>query len=606
MGIVFQRFRINSDARGRLATFTLLIVSVMVPTLCMIWLIGRAANNEHLALKQALTDARLREAVLIRNQVALTTEEWRESIISWFEETPHLSLSAVVGRGFGESIIVEENNEPVSGIQGLDRSSYQLLGEIHYLSKSIGKEAAIAQIRSLLHHEFSEDIYLENGSVLQPYLMLMGIEFALDTSVDAMDLYALLLPYLRGEPGKLLLADQRRFLLHELAAIGMSSAEMDLYRETEDLAADWFMNNGKMVTLTGGDGFRVHKGIVYEHFPEYGATLLMRVDVFETYLLKSLTTGSQFDSIVPTLLIPGMITAGDPVDFEIFDLAYPLEGWRLKIDYPEILDNKYASATRHIFVYIWVGSLTILISVFMVFLSMGLLRRQMTMAQLKNDLVATVSHELKTPIASIRLLVETLLDDPDAGLEQTKDYLQLINNENRRLGHLVQKFLTFSKMKRGESYFDFEKVNPAEIIEEVEEAFRERFSNNDYQLDVTCARNITPLRADRETLVLAISNLLENAYKYSGGEKKLRLECSEESVFVEFKVEDNGQGISKFERKRIFQKFYQLDRSLNNHKGGVGLGLSIVSFVVDKHKGEVVVESELGEGSSFKIRIPHA
>ena len=180
----------------------------------------------------------------------------------------------------------------------------------------------------------------------------------------------------------------------------------------------------------------------------------------------------------------------------------------------------------------------------------------------------------------------------------------MITWENKRLGHLIENFLSFSRMERDKNSFDLQPVDPQTVAREAEVVFRERLPDGDGFLRVECGGNLPLIMADREALQTALGNLLENALKYGGRDPDILLAVELVEGWVEFSVTDKGIGIAAEDQKRIFEKFYQARTRLSEHAGGVGLGLSIVSFIVEKHRGELKLESEPGKGSRFTIRIP--
>jgi signal transduction histidine kinase len=233
-------------------------------------------------------------------------------------------------------------------------------------------------------------------------------------------------------------------------------------------------------------------------------------------------------------------------------------------------------------------------------------RRQMRLTRLKNDLLATVSHELKTPLASIRLLVDTLLDAKEFDGPKLRSYLQLVAKENARLSHLIDNFLSFSRMERGKQAFEFAGTSAAEIAQRAVEVVAERFQAPGCHLEVQVAVDTPALQADPDALVTAVLNLLDNAYKYTGDQKQVVLRSYAENGNVCFAVSDNGAGLSPHAIKRVFRPFYQVDRRLSRSTGGCGLGLSIVQFIVAAHGGTVDVESRPGAGSTFTLSIPQS
>lgn len=228
--------------------------------------------------------------------------------------------------------------------------------------------------------------------------------------------------------------------------------------------------------------------------------------------------------------------------------------------------------------------------------------RQMKMQELKNSTLATVSHELKTPLASMRVLLETLVEGRYHDEGQLHDYLELAARENFRLSRLIENFLTLSRIERGVYSFHTEPVAPNDVVRSAIESMPLKLNGD--RIETRLAENLPPVRADRDSLNMVLVNLLENAWKYTGENKRISVETKREGNRVVFAVEDNGIGIAKREQVKIFDRFYQVDRKLTRNAEGCGLGLSIVKQIVDAHEGKISVESEPGKGSRFLVSMP--
>jgi signal transduction histidine kinase len=279
-----------------------------------------------------------------------------------------------------------------------------------------------------------------------------------------------------------------------------------------------------------------------------------------------------------------------------WELAVELEG-----------ANPVAAATaRRTAVYLWTGGAGIALIGVLALAVGGYVGRQMRLTRLKNDLIATVSHELKTPLASMRVLVDTLLEGRRVDPQQTREYLSLISTENERLSRLIDNFLTFSRMERNKQSFQFEAVDMGEVVRLAVSAMGERVTLPQCQLEVEVGESVPTVRGDRDALETVVLNLLDNACKYTAEEKRIgvRVLGAEGGVCVE--VRDNGIGMTRRVMRRIFDRFYQVDQTLARRAGGCGLGLSIVKFIVEAHGGTIRVESEVGKGSRFVVRLPMA
>jgi signal transduction histidine kinase len=272
-----------------------------------------------------------------------------------------------------------------------------------------------------------------------------------------------------------------------------------------------------------------------------------------------------------------------------------MPGWRIGLEET----GTDASTSRRIASYSWIGLLIIATVAALAGFGMQVLRRQMRIAHLRTDLVAAVSHELKTPLASMKLLVDSLLRGEQLEPGRTRHYLQLVARENARLSRLIDNFLTFSRMERNRGRFDCTQVRPEAVVHAALDTIGERFP-----VEVEIAPNLPMVYADADAMVTVLLNLLENAYKYTGDDRWIQLKVWAQVGRVVFAVEDNGIGIAEREQKRIFRRFYQVDRRLARQTGGVGLGLSIVEFIVKAHSGQITVRSRPGEGSVFTISLP--
>ena len=254
--------------------------------------------------------------------------------------------------------------------------------------------------------------------------------------------------------------------------------------------------------------------------------------------------------------------------------------------------------------YLWMGLVGAVVIALIAVSSGHILNRQLRLTRLKTDLVAAVSHELRTPLASIRLLVDGLLREERPDPTRTREYLELISVENARLTRVIENFLTFSRLERNRLPLSFTDVAPQTVVDAAVAAIRERMPVD--LLTVDMAPDLPLMRADADALVTALLNLLDNAYKYTPAEKRILMRVTCEGPNVLFMVEDNGIGIPGAEQKRIFRRFYRLDRRLSRDTSGVGLGLSIVHDIVRAHGGEVRVASRSGEGSTFTMLLPAA
>jgi two-component system phosphate regulon sensor histidine kinase PhoR len=188
--------------------------------------------------------------------------------------------------------------------------------------------------------------------------------------------------------------------------------------------------------------------------------------------------------------------------------------------------------------------------------------------------------------------------------EKKKEYYTIISKESNRLGRIVNTILNFSKMEAGKRKFNFAKEDLNEVIIQVYQNYNYHLYNKGFDFDYEPGINLPKVMIDREAVSEAIVNLLDNAVKYSGETKFIKMVIGSEidSVFIE--VQDKGIGISEEDQKKVFDKFYRVTSGLVHATKGTGLGLSLVKQIMDAHKGKIILKSKLGEGSSFKLLFP--
>jgi len=252
------------------------------------------------------------------------------------------------------------------------------------------------------------------------------------------------------------------------------------------------------------------------------------------------------------------------------------------------------------------GTLIILFILFIGAWVLTSLSNQIKLNRLKNDFIGTVTHELKTPLASTRLLVDTLIDSPLENKERIRRYLEQISRSNERLSILIENFLTFSRMERGKVQLSYDAVDPVDIAKQALESVQPYLDEAQCELTFNAPDHMPACRANPEALVTILVNFLSNACKYSVDDKRIILAITEQDDSIHFSVSDHGLGIPRHQQKRIFDRFYQIDRKLSRKAEGSGLGLSIVKYLIDAHQGKVFLESTPGEGSTFTAAIPKA
>jgi len=223
---------------------------------------------------------------------------------------------------------------------------------------------------------------------------------------------------------------------------------------------------------------------------------------------------------------------------------------------------------------------------------------------MRKEFVANVSHELRTPIATIKSYVETLLySDVDA--EYSKKFLKIIDSETDRMTRLVKDLLLLSKMDSEDNNLKFEQKNLNDIVVEAINRLSIEAQKKNQKLIVDLQETPRYVYIDRDKMEQVIVNLVTNAIKYTPENGMIKIMTEYDESFASLIVEDNGIGIPKEDLPRIFERFYRVDKARSRELGGTGLGLSIVKQIVELHKGEVNIESEVGKGTIVRVKLPY-
>lgn len=233
------------------------------------------------------------------------------------------------------------------------------------------------------------------------------------------------------------------------------------------------------------------------------------------------------------------------------------------------------------------------------------LKQQQKLAQLKNDFISNMTHELKTPIATVSVAIEALrnfdaLDDP----QTTHEYLDISANEMQRLALLVDKVLKLSMFENREIALNKEQFDIRELARSVMVSMKLQFEKQQATTTLKATGTNFIITADKLHMTSVLYNLLDNALKYSTKDPEILIHIIDHKNYLEIRVTDNGIGIAKEYKNRIFEKFFRIPSGNRHNIKGYGLGLSYVAHIVMSHMGFIEVESELHKGSTFSVKIP--
>jgi len=257
---------------------------------------------------------------------------------------------------------------------------------------------------------------------------------------------------------------------------------------------------------------------------------------------------------------------------------------------------------RQLYLTLFVGIIAVML--IGVFVTVRAVIHELEVSRMKSEFVSNVSHELKTPLALIRMFGETL----DTGIvtdeRKRREFYSIIRKESERLTHLINNVLDFSRMDTGVKEYNFEEADLIEIVRSSLEAYKFHIRDLGFEIESELLGELVMPKIDKDAISQAFLNLLSNAVKYSEDRKYIRVGVHKDSTSALISVTDHGVGISKEQLKRIFDKFYRVQTTKAKKTRGSGLGLTLAKHIIEAHGGRIEAESEVGKGSKFTIRIP--
>lgn len=631
----------------------LILLTVLVPSLGVVWMMREAVSNERLAAKERLRDAY--EAQL-ESTVDVVRLEWEAKLERLgrlaSNRSAGLAFQAIVEDGFADSVLLLDEKGRVlypttasvskedtgdsdprwyraQRLEYVERdfdSAEKTYAEIaaEHPDATVRISARQARVRCLLKlgeqeqaiavlEEIHQESNVDDGKGRS---LAAAAEFRLlellDPESERWQMIAQRLSERLGNyETERMASSQRLFLMAELQALMPEplSWPTEKAERLATVAMEQFQNAGELADLQK----TTTAGLWRQSSPDGRALFLFEEETLHNNLAKLAA-----QQPLPKGLQHSVTVRKEPSDaLASLPLGSSLGPWRVNVVATDG-DLYERTSQQQSALHVWIALLTIGVTCVLGWLLATTIRRRLQLAQLKNDLVATVSHELKTPLAAIRLLVDTLLEAEgqpghNADDSRTREYLQLISKENARLTRLIENFLTFSRLERHKQRFDFQPIDLSEAAQKSADVFGEHIGEQSSPLTLRLTGPLM-VSADFDSLVTVAVNLLENAWKYSVTDKEvekekvekkeIELETSTAGNDALLLVRDSGIGLSARDQRRIFDRFYQVDQKVSRTRQGCGLGLSIVRAIVEAHGGEVSVQSKLGAGSTFTIRLP--
>ncbi|MCE5341730.1 MAG: HAMP domain-containing histidine kinase [Planctomycetaceae bacterium] len=592
----------------------LLAIAVILPTACLLWFMTQAVRNERLAIRQKLIDS----------YTARGQEIFKKATENFTNDTNNFSSTVqYVPQKFS---IPSEALQKAKKLEFTDGDITGALAEYEknkiYSDPAVVYVGLIGQARCLKYlHRYDEAInicrqcidtqYFNDEQKAKAGLLLIDLYRKTNNQDLQKELKRLFTVNLS------IPTETQVFILDRLTKIAneenltqnlpkeILSAQKFIDSANLTIAATDFLDKNNITTEPNESFFKIATAPPMYGIYQNKNLLLVTQEKMTQFWQKSI------DDFTDNLVFckihddTGTIINKNTTDGELFStlkLSNNFTGWKTELYLRSGVFKEAADKKRVI--YIWVASIVIILMLASTLLASSAVLKQAKLNKLKNDFIATITHELKTPLASTRLLVDTLLENKCQNKQQEMEYLQLIAKENARLGRLIDNFLTFSRMERNKQVFEITKTSPVEIATAAAEAMHAKFENANVHFTLDIAKPMPMVNADKDAITTVLVNLLDNAYKYSNENKQIELNVFVEDSNVCFVVKDNGIGMTRRQMNKVFDKFYQADSSLSRKVEGTGLGLSIVKFIVDAHKGKISVESKIAKGSEFIVRIP--
>ncbi len=356
------------------------------------------------------------------------------------------------------------------------------------------------------------------------------------------------------------------------------------------------VNGFKVAQPFSGDD--QHLVLINPTFKHPAGFVIDRNALFHSILNTDIQSGLEFDYLIE--LSPGYNAGSDDRPLSYSASLHPyFPGQMINIKLQD--ENLIKSfITRRSWIY-GIASFMLLVAMILgVVLILRDISREKHLARLRSDFISNVTHELKTPLTSIRMYAESLMMERVKSKSSRKEYLSVVVQESERLKRMINNILDLSKMERSKLEYHPVETCLAKVLDAALRDVHYWIEEKDFEVTCEIDRNLK-MKVDPEKLQQVYTNLLSNAIKYSEDIKKIYVRLFQNSQGVVTEIEDKGIGIARDEQSKIFEEFYRVEHKHSGEIAGTGLGLTVVKEIVEAHKGKLLVESEIGKGSKFSV-----
>jgi len=288
-------------------------------------------------------------------------------------------------------------------------------------------------------------------------------------------------------------------------------------------------------------------------------------------------------------------------------ILFPDDYFNTDVKLSLLVPNQNIAVLKSIWMPLILSLLFLIVIISTFYYNLRTIYRQKKISEIKNDFINNMTHEIKTPVSTISLACEALLDkDLSSSEEKRKQFISTIYQENKRLGALVENVLRSASIEKEDLVLNKELLNLEDIIQKAVKNIDLQLKNKNGNLDLELNANNKLIEADKTHITNIFFNLLDNAIKYSYDRPSIKIKTEDVINGVVVKIMDNGIGIDKLHHVKIFDKLYRVPTGDVHNVKGFGLGLSYVKSIVELHKGHIKVESNLQKGSAFILHLPAA
>ena len=565
----------RSSRKLRLMT----LLFILVPTIAILLSLNWALENDDLVTRRKLVELSTGYLLTLREQLALRMDQGAADAAVLFDEK-------------GKVLFPRLSPYPGKKLPLNDQSPTGKARRLFEKARALGPERAIPLLEKFLNESEFANVQTSGGYHLLAQVCCQALEW-LDKSDNRRQVFAKTLAHLLNDWDAPIPPTQQLALTRKIKVL---APRMKVPARNGLALAVAYVRANPPRPAVPNELQRTGYGAVWHKLSKNGR----RIELFHETSIRGRIRAA-LRKLAPKgffveLITPGNMRKSKGQFITSMALLPPLSGWSMEV----ISSHENLGGNRK-WLLVWSALLIVLLGIVTTISGANAMQHHLAVAKMKNSIVTNVSHDLRTPLAAMQVLAETMKDERIENPEQRKEYLSLLCAEIKRMNRLVDNFLSFSRMESGAISYKKEPVEVEELIEEAALALEPRLDKDGCSLEVSVAAELPQLFGDRGALISMLVNLLDNAIKHGGKGKPIKLTIDTDINDLLISVSDQGPGVPPSEANRIFERFYRVDEKATAQSGS-GLGLAIVNHVVDGHGGTVTVSEP--PGATFTARLP--